>query len=352
MNKPTQPEMKRLIIYTLFLFLAGALGAQDIHYSQFYNSPLNINPAKTGIFNGDKRLNLSYRNQWASVVPWTTFSGSYDMKFYPKQDRDYFFSGGVLLNYDDQSEISNLSLFNINLTGSYTYILNERNLITGGLLLGYASRAIDLNSLTWDSQWNGRTFDLTLDPRENLNAESANFIESGLGLNYRWQKTRRTKLDLGIGVYHLFQPNVAFRDDLDPVALPRRFSLTGIGTFQLADKFDLQLNAMGQWQGDYKEFQVGGLGIIHVNQNRGKEFELHLGLGYRNTGSFWPVVAFKYKNIYYFSANYDIDVSGFRDLNGGLAAGQRHSPSTIELHFTYIITNVKPFKKVKVCPIF
>ena len=343
--------MKRLIVLFLFSPFVEAIMAQDIHYSQFYNSPLNINPAKTGIFNGDKRLNISYRNQWTSIVPWTTFSGSYDMKFYPQKDRKYFFSGGVLFNYDSQDRLANLNLFNLNLTGSYTYIINEQNLFTGGLLLGFANRAVDINSLTWDSQWNGRNFDASLDPRELLDTQSKSFIESGLGLNYRWQKSKRTKLDLGMGIYHLFEPNVAFRDDLEEVALPRRFALTAVGSFQLADKLDLQLNAMGQFQGDYNEAQIGGLAKIHVNQARGKETEVHVGLGYRTSGSLWPIIALQYKN-FYVSANYDVDVSSFNDLGSQFPNANLQNPSTIELHFTYIITNVKPFKKVKVCPIF
>lgn len=335
--------MKRFILFLLFVIFAGALWAQDIHYSQFYNSPLNINPAKTGIFNGDKRLNLSYRNQWSPIVPWTTFSGSYDMKFYPKKDRKYFFSGGALLNYDSQGSIADLDLFNLNLSGSYTYILNDRNLLTGGLLLGIGNRAFDPSSLTWDSQWNGRNFDPSL-PQEFLNVESKTFLESGLGLNYRWQKTKRTKLDLGLGVYHLFTPNIAFANT-DDITLPRRFSLTGEGSFMLTNKLDIQLQAMGQFQGDYREYQFGGLGKIYVNQNRGKELEVHLGLGYRTSKSLFPIFAVQYKN-FYGSINYDIDLSNFDQ------DGIHSNPQTLEMHFTYIITNVKPFKKVKVCPIF
>jgi len=343
--------MKRLIILFLFSAFVDAVIAQDIHYSQFYNSPLNINPAKTGIFNGDKRLNLSHRNQWRSIVPWTTFTGSYDQKFYPKKDRSYFFSGGVLVNFDSQERLGDLNLFNINLTGSYTHILNENNLLTGGLLLGFANRAVDINSLTWDAQWNGATFDPSLDPNELLDARSTSFLETGLGINYRWQKSTRTKLDLGVGVYHFAEPNVSFRDDLEDINLSRRFALTGVGTFQLAQKFDLQLNALGQFQGPNREFTVGGLGKIHVNQQRGKETELHLGVGYRTTGTIWPIIALQYQN-FYISGSYDIDISDFGDLGGAITGNNRHNPSTFELHFTYIITNVKPFKKVKVCPIF
>ena len=346
--------MKRLIILFLFFAIVDAVVAQDFHYSQFYNSPLNINPAKTGIFNGDKRVNLSYRNQWASIVPWTTFTGSYDMKFYPKKDKDYFFSGGVLLNYDSQQSIGDLNLFNVNLTGSYTRILNENNLLTGGILLGFANRAVDLTTQRWDAQWDGVAFNPTFDPNEVINARSTSFLETGLGLNYRWQKSRRTKVDIGLGVFHVASPNVAFRDDLEDISLPSRFSLTGLGSFQLAEKFDLQLNALGQFQGASTVVTVGGLGKIHVNQQRGKETELHLGVGYRTTGTIWPILAVQYQN-FYVSASYDISVGTFSDINDVIAGGNtgvRHRPSTFELHFTYIITDVKPFKKVKVCPIF
>lgn len=335
--------MKRLTIFLLFALFACAVTAQDLHYSQFYNSPININPANTGIFNGDKRINLSYRQQWRSIVPWTTFSGSYDMKFYPKKDKKGFFSGGIMLNYDQQSRISELSLFNIDLAGSYTYPINKSNILTGGLLLGYSRRAFDNTTLTWDSQWNGRNFDPTL-PAELIDSRSVSFFETGLGANYRWQKTNRTKLDLGLGIYHLLQPNVAFSSD-DNIKLPRRFALTGVGSFQLTDAFDLQLQAMGQFQGDYNEFLFGGLGKIYVNQDRGKELQVHVGLGYRTSKSLFPILAVQYKN-YYVSANYDIDLSGFNEDHVG------RNPSSLELHFRYIITNVKPFKKVKVCPIF
>jgi hypothetical protein len=42
-------------------------GAQDHIYSQFYNAPLYLNPALTGQFEGDIRMNMIYRNQWSGL---------------------------------------------------------------------------------------------------------------------------------------------------------------------------------------------------------------------------------------------------------------------------------------------
>ena len=347
--------MRHILFFIISVVFAGYLNGQDIHYSQFYNSPLNVNPAKTGIFNGDKRVNLSYRSQWSSVpVPWTTFSGSFDRKWYPKHGKNHFWSGGVLLNHDRNGEGTILKLTNINLTGSWTKIIDEQNLFTIGALIGYATRALDQSSLTWDNQWNGSSFDSSLPSIEpsSINAAGVNFIENGLGLNYRWQRTKRTKLDLGIGVYHFIEPNASLFDPTGgakEVKLPRRFSLTGVGSFQLAQKFDIQLDALLQFQGDYNELILGALGKIHINQRRGKETELHIGGGWRSSGDLFPVIAIQHKN-FYISANYDINISAFNDID---ITNQDHQrPTSFELHFNYIITDVKPFDKVKVCPIF
>ena len=327
----------------LFSFCVSALLSQDIHYSQFYNSPLNVNPANTGVFNGDKRLNLSYRRQWSSVpVPWTTFSGSYDRKFYPKKDKNHFFSGGFLFNYDREGNITKLNLSNFNLTGSYTAILNENNLITLGALIGYSTRGFSLTGLTWDKQWDGTSFDPNIDPGENFQSRRVSFLDLGVGANYRWQKSKRTKLDLGVGLLHLQEPGIAFVNS-DDISLPRRLTLSGVGSFKVASKMDLQLQALGQIQGESDEFVFGGLGKFYVSQRRGDEVEVHVGLGYRTTKSIFPILAIQYKQ-FYGAVSYDVDLSDFSDLH------QR--PAALELHFSYIISDVRPFKRAKVCPIF
>ena len=329
----------------------GFLEAQDIHYSQFYNSPLNVNPANTGIFNGDKRFTASYRNQWSSVpVPWVTYSGSYDMKWYPKHGQKHFFSGGVLLNHDRQGDGASIGLTNINLTGSWTKLLNEQNLLTVGLLVGYSQRGFDQNSLTWDRQWNDAiNMAVITDPSgELLNTTSGSFIDNGIGLNYRWQKSKRTKMDLGIGVFHLIEPNTSILEAStggdDDINLPRRISFSGVGSWQLASKLDIQLDALYQLQGEYTELVFGALGKIHLNQRRGKETEFHVGVGYRTSGALFPVVALQFPR-FYFSANWDANIRDFSAVSTG-------RPSTFEFHFNYIISDVRPLERVKVCPIF
>ena len=41
--------------------------AQDPHFSQFFSSPMTLNPAFTGKFNGQVRAAANYRNQWPTI---------------------------------------------------------------------------------------------------------------------------------------------------------------------------------------------------------------------------------------------------------------------------------------------
>lgn len=342
-NQPRIVQHITCLIAIVFTFFNVKIShAQDIHYSQFYNAPLNINPANTGIFNGDRRIMGSYKDQWRTVpVPWTTFTLSYDQKFYPKRSDKHFFTGGLALNYDKQG-LSNLTLTNINISGGYTLVVNESNLLSIAGLVGFASRGFNLESLTWDSQWTDGVFDGTISSGENFNADRVNFIENGLGINYRWQKSSRTKVDIGVGGYHLIEPKVAFYE-ADDIRLDRRITGQLVGQVQLGNALDFQLHGFGQFQGEHNEVLVGGLFKLHLSQQRGREFELHLGAGYRTSGSLFPTIAIQYSNIYA-SFSYDIDLSDF-DVH----TNNRGGP---ELHFNYILTSVKPVKHFKICPIY
>ena len=222
------------VFFLVWVLDNNQVSAQDFHYSQFYNQPLAFNPAMTGIFNGDERISGSIRDQWRSIpVPWFNFSVGYDRKFYPKKSDNGFFGGGLYFNYDTQGD-ANVRLSNINLSGSYTRILNQRNLITIGGAVGFSARGFNQESLTWDQFWDPDRFivDPGLGSGENI-IETFNFVETALGINYRWQKSSRTKLDLGIGAFHLTTPSSNFFTSTVTQSLPIRFSLTGVYSLSL-----------------------------------------------------------------------------------------------------------------------
>lgn len=336
----------KLLILSIFLTLGMVNGfAQDLHYSQFYNAPLSVNPALTGIFKGDKRINVSLRDQWRSVpVPWFQTTIGYDFKIYPKKSKRGFFGAGIFLNYDRQGD-SKITLGNINLAGSYTYLLNRSNILTVGALGGYALRGFDSSDLTWDRQWDGTQFNAGADTGENFdNLGTLGFFESGLGINYRWQRTSRTKLDLGIGAYHLIEPRITFNSS-DNLVLPRRYSAYAIANIQLTSRLDVQADVLYQLQNTYNELIAGAYLDYYLSTKPGKRYNLQVGGGYRfaDTPAIYPKIGLRY-NEFFVALSYDIDISEL-----STHTSYRGGP---ELHFRYIITDVKPLGQFKVCPIF
>lgn len=336
-------NLKSLISVGILL-ISISICSQDLHYSQFYNSPQNINPAQTGVFNGDHRFMVSMRDQWRFVpVPWFTLSGAYDRKLFVLKGDKHFLGIGGSLNHDRQGD-SKLNLTSLNLNGAYHRILNANHIISGGLTLGFASRGFNMSLLTWDKQWNGEAFNGALPSGESFsNLERVNFLETGIGINYRYQKDSRTFVDLGASALHLLSPNSAFYNN-DVANLPRRITMSGTGQMRVTGFLDVQLHYLRQIQGEYNESIIGALGKLYISEKKGKEIQLHVGMGYRTAESFIPTIAVQYNNIYA-GLSYDIDTNKFNDIVNSNKGGP-------EIHVRYIIANVKPMKESKVCPIY
>ena len=93
---------KILFLVISILQFAFFTQAQDLHFSQFFNSPLTTNPANTGFIpDADYRIGGSYRNQWSSIMtmPYKTMSIFGDAQlFRDRLENGWIGIGGVLLS--------------------------------------------------------------------------------------------------------------------------------------------------------------------------------------------------------------------------------------------------------------
>ncbi|NOT36116.1 MAG: PorP/SprF family type IX secretion system membrane protein [Saprospiraceae bacterium] len=323
--------MRKILLSVILAMALLPIISQDIHQSQFYTSPLNLNPALTGQFNdtaGDHRITMNYRNQWFvdDLVKYLTFTGSFDKRFYPKKwTTKGVFSAGVLINYDQAGD-SKLGLTNLGLSGSYAYYLNKSNIISLGGLIGGSSRRFSLDALTWDEQYNGSSFDPNRPSGENFSNTSNFFLDVSTGLNYRWQKSRRTKMDLGFGAFHLNEPDQVFANSNHKCKLPLRTSLYALPSFKISNRFDILLHGLYNFQAPYKETVIGGYLKTYLNTKRGNELNVLLGVASRLGDALIPKIAFEYNN-WYLGASYDINNSDFRK-----ATNRRGGPEFSLMH--------------------
>lgn len=340
--------MSRVTIHLILLLvvgLAGRLSGQDIHFSQFHMSPLNVNPSLAGVINGDQRFSAIVRDQWRSVpVPYLTVGASFDMRFNNYRFPEGFFGAGVQFNYDKAGD-SQLSLVNLALSGSYSYIINRRNIITGGLGLAVNQRRFNEDDLRWERQWNGDSFDPDINSGELFDNTNLLFFDINAGINYRYQVSRRTWINVGGAAFHLTQPDQSYYslNQSTDTNLPMRFTGLIQSSFQIADGFDLMVNAVYQNQNPYQEIVANGIGRIYISNKPGRHYILDLGLGYRVDDAFYPLVGFQYNN-WYVSATYDINTSFFEVATNG-----RGGP---EVALRYIFARPAPPLEFKKCPVY
>ena len=147
--------MKRLthlfLVVSFALLGSVALKAQDIHFSQFYLSPLNLNPAMTGVMNCNVRLVANYRNQWSSVLKanaFNTYSVSYDQRIAVGR-YDFFGIGGSFVG--DSAGESDFSTIQGKLSLSYAKKMGgyraKSHYLSFGADVGITQTSVDFQNL-------------------------------------------------------------------------------------------------------------------------------------------------------------------------------------------------------------
>ncbi|MBK8556619.1 MAG: PorP/SprF family type IX secretion system membrane protein [Lewinellaceae bacterium] len=320
-----------------------------MHFSQFGNAPMNLNPALAGVFGGDLRFAANFRDQWRSVpVPYTTLGASVENKFYHQRGKYHkYFTGGLVLNYDRQGSL-NLTSLNISIPISYTAPLTENRLhyLTLGVMPSFGQRSFGTDKLTTDSQWNELFFDPFASTKEDLlfANTSIKYFDLSAGVNYRAQaKEKRSRIDVGAAIFHLNQPDHDFWSGGDNVRLSSRVSVYGLGYLQLTHRLDLVFQGLYQKQGGYEKLIYGGGARFHLNPKRYNELAVQVGFNYRSRyRDAWIPYAEVHWRTWVLGVSWDANRSNFRAATQG-----RGGP---EVSLIYRLYRVKPMA-FKSCPI-
>ena len=186
--------------------------AQDLHFSQFFNSPLTTNPANTGFIpDGDYRLGINYRNQWSSImtVPYKTMSAYGDMQLMKNQfDNGWIGIGGVILH--DVAGSGNLTSSKIYGSVAYHQLLGYSSLLSLGFNVGWANKQINISNLKFPDQFDGHFFDNHLPTSVVLDKNNINYLDMQVGLNYAYFPTEKIYVNLGFSAQHVNKPHESF----------------------------------------------------------------------------------------------------------------------------------------------
>jgi type IX secretion system PorP/SprF family membrane protein len=185
-----------------------------MHFSQYYNAPLLLNPANTALMpDDDFRFGMNYRNQWAAVpVPYNTFSAYGDCKVggnKNNEDHNNWLGLGLAF-FNDKAGDGNLSLVQVQGSVAYHLQLSRFTMLSAGLSGAYVQRSVNYNDLTFDAQWDGFTFNSVLGNGEKVGIIKTNYETVNAGLNFAWFPNDNVYIKLGGSVLNINQPEESF----------------------------------------------------------------------------------------------------------------------------------------------
>lgn len=197
--------MRKILLLVLFTSILLSASAQDHMFSQFFNAPVYLNPALTGQFEGDLRMNMIYRNQWTSIGGggFNYLSASIDYKV-PQ------FGGGIGLMFNRSSE-GTAYLNKNNLAATYSYSVGSDDFILSfGLQAGITNRTIDFSKLIFNDQIDDRLGFIagSTTAADKPSFDNRFYFDSGAGINLV-----AGNLMVGAAMQHLNHPDESFTGD-------------------------------------------------------------------------------------------------------------------------------------------
>lgn len=321
-------------------------GAQDIHFSQFYELPMLRNPALAGIFTGDIRISGVYRNQWQSVtVPYSTFGLGTEYKRSLGSNTDDFLTIGLQATNDVAGD-SRLSRTQVFPALNYHKSLNnvEGGYLSAGIMGGVVFQRFDPTKLSFDDQFVNGSYSSSNPTRQTFTNSSMMYWDLSAGLSFSSVLGQQTHYYLGFGLFHILQPKVAFQKQYD-VLLNRKWMVNAGLSIPLSDINKLIVYADYFMQGGSRQGQ-GGLLVNHdLSQLQDNKIGVSAGLFYRWNDALVPLVRIDYYGLG-LGISYDVNISKLK------TASQNRGGFELTLSYkAYRNSQNSSVNKVK-CPAF
>lgn len=226
---------RHILVLCLSYFSIIVFG-QDTHQSQFYSTPILVNPAQTGVSPCTQRITANYREQWLPFLGserFSTISATYEIRF-PVGRYDYWAMGlGVQRDIAGTTRLSNTSGMM-----SFSYIKHlagsrrtAQHFLSVGADIGGAFMGLDIARARYSPQHTNGTYDPSIPSGESFENESINYLDisTGLLLYGRWKSGH--SYYIGAAAHHVNRPSMRFLSGDNE--LQTKITLQGGGNYKL-----------------------------------------------------------------------------------------------------------------------
>lgn len=347
---------KNILICLVLLLTLLASKAQDMHFSQIYETPVALNPANTGFYNGYFRASANYREQWASMgQAFKTIGISVDGGIYKSKRRKGFVGiGGTV--FSDRAGAGNLSNTIALLNVSGIIKTSKKSAMSLGIYGGSNSTTANFSKLTYASQYDGNNIDPQQASLENVAFRNYTTTDLGAGFAYEYQSVKvdqdhddKTIFRIGVAAHHINRPTQEFGPG-STYRLPVRYVGMFTSHFDFEDtKFSITPAFVLQKQGKAFQFVTGSFVKYRVKMGTkvtGQKTENAIGFGlfYRSDDGLIPKFSYEFGD-FAVGLSYDVNLSGYKASSrymGGFEVALRYNilaASLFEARSEYRSTN-------------
>lgn len=326
------------------LALASVTAAQDPNFSQFFASPLTMNPALTGKFDGLFRVAGNYRNQWPTINnAFVTKTVSVDFGVLKNSLAEIDQMGVGLLGVTDNAGDGVLVTNYGGLSVAYHKGLDENGYhqIGAGFQGTFVSKRLDVTKVYFADQltplgFTGVTSEIFTNKQVNVN-----YVDINAGIFYNGSTNGYNNFYLGASMYHINRPKESFKGG--EYLLSARTTLQAGGKIPVGPYNFFHIAANHSMQGKAHNTIVGGAFSYNVNQNEEDPVNVYLGSWYRFNDAVIPYVGLEFKGVH-IGASYDANTSSLKPAS--------NTRGGIEISLIYIKKPGDPDAKKLNCPRF
>jgi len=309
-------KQKNLIrILTMLLILQVAVvraHSQDIHFSQFFSTPLYRNPAMAGLVNGDIRVQAVYRSQWNSVAN-AYKTGSLNAEYKLPVVGDDYLTLGMQIFYDHAGTTNLRTTHFLPALNYHKSLSTDRNMyLSLGFMGGLVQRSVDRSKMsTTNSYETGYDGETGLIPQYQ-------YLDGSAGISFNSQVGQRedNNLIVGIAYHHFNRPRNSFFANNNIVIQPKWVYSADLRV-SVNDQSFITIHNDHVRQGSYKETISGMLYGLKIGPySEEPDYVLQAGAFLRWDDAVIPTLQLDYRP-FSLSMSYDVNISRLAQTTRG-----------------------------------
>lgn len=306
----------------LTLLTVPLVSAQDVHFSQFWETPLLRNPSLAGLFEGDLRVQAIYRDQWNNLTnAYRTGSMNLENKI-AVGGGDDFLTVGLQTFFDRAGTIGWMTTQFLPAINYHKSLSQEKNrYLSLGAMGGWVQRRFDPSKMTTNT-----TYETGAGTGENIPNSSFGYVDGSVGLSYNAQVGERQSDNfyLGVAYHHFNRPQQSYFYRNANVELNPKWVLSAGMKWSLSDQAFVTILADHSRQGRFEQTVAGVLYGIRLGPDpQSSTQSIQAGGFMRLQEAFIPVIKIDMGQISA-SFSYDVTISNLTPFNqgrGGFEAG-------------------------------